>query len=63
MYTNKRSLALASIVIFMAIALVTAGSLTSSAFAAKTKTKRSTSTSGTIPLGGTAASSTGSTAG
>jgi uncharacterized membrane protein YgcG len=57
MYTNKRSLALASIVIFMAIALVTAGSFTSSAFAAK----KSTST--TIPLGGTAASSTGSTAG
>jgi hypothetical protein len=57
MYTNKRSLALASIVIFMAIALVTAGSLSSSAFAAKK------STSATIPLGGTAASSTGSTAG
>ena len=57
MFTNNRSLALASIVIFMAIALVTAGSLTSSAFAAK----KSRST--TIPLGGTAASSTGSTAG
>ena len=57
MYTNKRSLALASIVIFTAIALVTAGSLTSLAFAAK----KSTST--LIPLGGTAASSTGSTAG
>ena len=37
MYTNKRSLALASIVIFMAIALVTAGSLTSSAFARQKK--------------------------
>jgi uncharacterized membrane protein YgcG len=56
MYTNKKSLALASIVIIMAIALVTAGSLTSSAFAAK----KSTST--TIPLGGKSAS-TGSTAG
>jgi uncharacterized membrane protein YgcG len=54
MYTNKKSLALASIVIIMAIALVTAGSLTSSAFAAKKST--------TIPLGGKSAS-TGSTAG
>ena len=58
MYTNKRSLTLASIVIFMAIALVTAGSLTSSAFAAKKRTSTAT-----IPLGGTTASSTGSTAG
>ena len=54
MSTNKKSLALASIVIIMAIALVSAGSLTSSAFAARKST--------TIPLGGKSAS-TGSTAG
>ena len=40
----KTSTALAIFAIVMAIALVTAGSLTTSAFAAKTKTKKHTST-------------------
>src|SRR5436853_6641887 len=45
----KTSAALTIFAIVMAIALVTAGSLATSAFAAKTKTKKHTSTRGTSP--------------
>ncbi|MGB7636817.1 MAG: hypothetical protein WBL88_04510, partial [Nitrososphaeraceae archaeon] len=62
----KTSTALAMFAIVMAIALVTAGSLNTSAFAAKTKTKKHTSTRGTSTgststLGTTGKSGTSST--
>ena len=62
----KTSTALAIFAIVMAITLVTAGSLTTSAFAAKTKTKKHTSTRGTSKgststLGTTGRSGTSST--
>jgi hypothetical protein len=54
----KTSTALAIFAIVMAIALVTTGSLTTSAFAAKAKTKKHTSTRG---IGSTSTAGTGST--
>ena len=60
----KTSTALAIFAIVMAIALVTAGSLTTSAFAAKTKkhtSTRGTSTGSTSTLGTTGKSRTSST--